>query len=465
MVLWIGIDDTDSLQGMCTTFLATEIVRDLTQDFDLIGYPRLVRLNPNIPWKTRGNGAVCIRIGEGEGPGSIVGSIAGRFIVSYRRGRTPQNMEAVAKRVARLVECWSRFEDPTTNPAFVVLGKQPTAGLYWKAVRGVVSKRYARVVSQGRGLMRPYKNGRGLIGALASVAWRPHDRTYEILTYRAREAWATNRQIDPGSVVRMDRAFPSTFNNYDYQTQQVVIAPHSPCPVLFGIRGDDPSILPAAMNLIEGERPERWLIFETNQGTDDHVSGGPPFGSWSTVRWSGAVQSLPRILPGGHVVVRVANLDFTAYEPSKQFRSVVRKLVPGDRVQAVGAMRRRPRTLNLEKLLVESTVDVPQKVANPWCSRCQKRAKSMGHQAGFRCVRCGKRFPVSAAIFAQIGRGLLPGWYEPPVFARRHLSKPLKRMHPKFTRDRVAQNELQKEPSVGVPPLPVQESVSRAREK
>ena len=89
----------------------------------------------------------------------------------------------------------------------------------------------------------------------------------------------------------------------------------------------------------------------------------------------------------------------------------------------------------------------------------------MGHQAGFRCVRCGKRFPVSAAIFAQIGRGLLPGWYEPPVFARRHLSKPLKRMHPKFTRDRVAQNELQKEPSVGVPPLPVQESVSRAREK
>src|SRR2546421_10712520 len=73
MVLWIGVDDTDSLQGMCTTFLATEIVRDLTQDLDLIGYPRLVRLNPNIPWKTRGNGAVCIRVGNGRGPTSIVG--------------------------------------------------------------------------------------------------------------------------------------------------------------------------------------------------------------------------------------------------------------------------------------------------------------------------------------------------------------------------------------------------------
>src|SRR2546427_7994220 len=101
MVLWIGVDDTDSLSGMCTTFLATEIVRDLTQDLDLIGYPRLVRLNPNIPWKTRGNGAVCIRVGNGSGPTSIVGSIAGRFIVSYRRGRTPQGMEAVAKRAGR----------------------------------------------------------------------------------------------------------------------------------------------------------------------------------------------------------------------------------------------------------------------------------------------------------------------------------------------------------------------------
>src|SRR5213594_5139555 len=83
MVVWIGVDDTDTLHGMCTTFLLTEIVRDLTEDLDLIGYPRLVRLNPNIPWKTRGNGAVCIRVGNGSGPGSIGGSIAGRFIVSY----------------------------------------------------------------------------------------------------------------------------------------------------------------------------------------------------------------------------------------------------------------------------------------------------------------------------------------------------------------------------------------------
>ena len=43
MVLWIGVDDTDSLGGMCTTYLATELIRALTEEYDLIGYPRLVR--------------------------------------------------------------------------------------------------------------------------------------------------------------------------------------------------------------------------------------------------------------------------------------------------------------------------------------------------------------------------------------------------------------------------------------
>src|SRR5438046_9938317 len=180
MVLWIGVDDTDSLRGMCTTFLATEIVRDLTADFDLIGYPRLVRLNPNIPWKTRGNGAVCMGFGEGVGRPFVVGSIAGRPIQAYSRGRTISEQAAVADRIAPLVERWSRFDDSTTNPAFAVLRGQPTPTLYWRAVRGVVSKGSAQDGARGLGVVRPYKNGRGLIGALAAIARRPRDRTHEL---------------------------------------------------------------------------------------------------------------------------------------------------------------------------------------------------------------------------------------------------------------------------------------------
>src|SRR3989442_3799682 len=89
MPLYLGVDDTDSLRGMCTTFLATELVRALGA-WDLIGYPRLVRLNPNIPWKTRGNGAICLRLGRGRGGRFEVGEIDGSPVVAFESGdRSP----------------------------------------------------------------------------------------------------------------------------------------------------------------------------------------------------------------------------------------------------------------------------------------------------------------------------------------------------------------------------------------
>ncbi|HYU07255.1 MAG TPA: tRNA(Ile2) 2-agmatinylcytidine synthetase, partial [Thermoplasmata archaeon] len=104
MVLWIGVDDTDSLQGMCTTFLATELVSELTKDRDLIGYPRLVRLNPNIPWKTRGNGAICLRFGRGVGPGTVVGEVENRPVRSFARARGRDTPASAHGRVETLVE-------------------------------------------------------------------------------------------------------------------------------------------------------------------------------------------------------------------------------------------------------------------------------------------------------------------------------------------------------------------------
>ena len=58
----VGIDDTDSPRGLCTTYLAYRIAVDLRPDVEVLCYPRLVRLNPNVPFKTRGNAAVCLKI-------------------------------------------------------------------------------------------------------------------------------------------------------------------------------------------------------------------------------------------------------------------------------------------------------------------------------------------------------------------------------------------------------------------
>jgi tRNA(Ile2)-agmatinylcytidine synthase len=428
MVLWIGVDDTDSLRGMCTTFLATEIVRDLTEDFDLIGYPRLVRLNPNIPWKTRGNGAICLRVGRGRGLGMPIGEIDGRRIRSYPRGSKEIAASDVVGRIAKLVERWSCFDDPTTNPAFVVLRRPPSAQLYWHAVRRMVTVNETRRAIRGLGVVRSYKEGRGIIGAAAATAWRPQDRTYEILAYREPSAWGTRRVVEPDSVKAMDRAFLTTFNNYDYANGRAVITPRSPCPVLLGIRGDRPQELEPAMGRVQGERPERWLIFETNQGTDDHVIRGRPRVQFTTVDFDGHVTSAPATIEGGHVVFEVEGDAVTAYEPSKQFRKIIRLLVPGDHVRVIGAVRGSPKTVNLEKIEIVRLAEVSRKLANPRCSDCGGSMKSRGFAAAYRCTRCGHLEPRDREIRVPVVRRLAVGWYEPPVGSRRHLSKPLKRM-------------------------------------
>ena len=59
----LGVDDTDSIRGGCTTYIASLLVEKLKRlNVKFLDYPNLIRLNPNVPWKTRGNGAICLRI-------------------------------------------------------------------------------------------------------------------------------------------------------------------------------------------------------------------------------------------------------------------------------------------------------------------------------------------------------------------------------------------------------------------
>ena len=61
--MYIGFDDTDSPKGMCTTYLAYKMVKTLKKEkVTFLDFPNLIRFNPNIPWKTRGNGAVGLTI-------------------------------------------------------------------------------------------------------------------------------------------------------------------------------------------------------------------------------------------------------------------------------------------------------------------------------------------------------------------------------------------------------------------
>ncbi|HUL38916.1 MAG TPA: tRNA(Ile)(2)-agmatinylcytidine synthase [Methanomassiliicoccales archaeon] len=429
--MYVAFDDTDSTRSMCTTFLATEVVRAL-REYDLIGRPRLVRLNPAVPWKTRGNGALAMRLGEGRGTPSRIGRIGGKEVLCYPAQKGEADIDVVLEKCSRLIDHWSRTEEDA-SPGLVVSRSRPSPSLYWQAVRAIVERERVEGELQRIGaLSYQLAGGRGIIGAAAAMSWRPRDRTYETLVYRRRGAWGKPRKVSPTDVERLDALFPSTFNNFDREACRTAIVPHSPCPILFGVRGDDPEETARAAASIRSEPKDRWLTLLSNQGTDDHIISDGALLPWSSYLVRGKVAEGPRTIPGGHVLFQLETgsgdlLDCAAYEPSKGFRSVVRRLIPGDEVEAMGELRESPRTLNLEKLHVIGLAIGRRKASNPLCRSCGKSMGSMGRGGGYRCKRCRTR-AAKGESWDLVERGIEPGWYEPPVCSRRHISKPLKRM-------------------------------------
>jgi len=429
---FLAFDDTDSPEGMCTTYLAALVLEEL-REYDLIGLPRLVRLNPNIPWKTRGNAAICLPLGEASGQGKLCGSLHGENIRYYSNGKPVDPRELVA-RTSKVLEKVAKFDCEQTNPGIVAANKRLPPALYWEAVRGIVPlKRVEHLLRESGAAWKKYKKGRGVIGAAAAVSWRPRDRTWEVIAYRSPKRFGTPRKIDPRSVIAMDKGTRATFNNYDYENGHIAIAPGSPCPILFGIRGDSARELLRARAMIKGEPPDKWLLFLTNQATEDHIVSRrvSELEPMMSARVRATVAAHSTTIAGGHVFVRVSDgdeIDAAFYEPSRSFREIARQLLPGDEVTLYGSVRKVPRSLNVEKMQVRALVDHLTKVRNPVCSDCGKSMGSMGLNQGFRCKKCGAKAGPEAAEWILAPRALKPGWYEPPVASRRHLHKPIRRM-------------------------------------
>ncbi len=402
------------------------------QEYDVIGYPRLVRLNPNIPWKTRGNGAVSIRLGEGVGKKFLIGEIGNEKYYGYSGFKSNDNisMNDAGKRLEKIIDKYAFFDDRNTNPAFVVMEKKPTQGLYWDAVRKIVNLNdVKKILRQNNATYHGYKNKRGLIGATSAISWRPKDKTYEIIAYREKKKIGSKRKINGKSVIKMDKKFSFTFNNYDYENKKIVIAPSSPCPVLFGIRGNKPDLI-KPMEIIKSEKINRWFIFETNQGTDEHLQKKKigNINAYESVIAKGKILSKPKTIQGGHVIFSISEnnhqIDCAAYEPTKNFRNLIRELEKNDFVTVFGGVRKKPLTINIEKIKIESLADVYEKII-PSCPKCGKKMKSIGKNQGYRCRKCGIK--TKKIQTKKIERKIKTGFYEVPVCARRHLSKPLKR--------------------------------------
>jgi len=427
--MFVAVDDTDSMKGNCTTFLATEIINEF-KDLDLIGNPRLVRLNPATPWKTRGNGSLVMRLGKGTGKKRFIGMIGGREIYCFDHCTSYEpDPEKMKERIIPLIE--AHHEDDS-DPGLLISKVKPSQSLYWRGVRTILDRSIIdKEIERIGGTTFEIGCGRGLIGCTCGMAWRPKDTTFELLSYRPSSRWGTERVFDPISIRDVEHGYPTTFNSWEDRMQKVAMVPSTPCPVMYGLRGDVESDLIEASGKIWTEPIERWMVFLTNQGTDDHLITEPkvliPNQSYIL---KGTVVSQPWHISGGHVFIdletKFGTVTCGAYEPSKEFRFTLDWLVPGDEVEVLGELRDEPRTLNIEKIHVLSVADEYRKISNPVCPDCGRTMKSAGNGQPYRCKQC--HTSSDEPVLEPVRRQIVPGWYEPPTAARRHLSKPLKRM-------------------------------------
>lgn len=423
VTLHIGIDDTDSPRGGCTTYIAALLVEKLSNmGATFIDYPNLIRLNPNVPWKTRGNGALCLRIKCDD-----------------------TTMDEIFEIVADTVEENSDLKFKNTDPGIVFFkGTRvplPIRRFAKKTIQSIVKMEYAlRLIEESKAEALGYGTGYGLVGALAAIGETLEgDHTYEAIAYRTPENWGTKRQVCISSIKEMNRQTKSqTFNNLDPETQRILITPRGPDPILYGIRGETAEIVVHAHNIVEQLEPiERWVVFRTNQGTDAHLKkvktivDVKPF---HPVNFVGTVISPPRLIPKRHRIFTVeddtSKVDCAAYEPTGTLRRAARELIGGDILEISGGVRpsssEHPLTVNLEKLRI---IKLAPKLTkwNPLCPKCGRRMGSMGVGQGFRCKKCAFRSSNMKKITVSQKRSLSEGLYITSPRSQRHLTKPLSR--------------------------------------
>ncbi len=419
--LHIGLDDTDSPSGGCTTYIGAVLVEKLSEiGCSFLDYPNLIRLNPNIPWKTRGNGAVCLRV------------------------LCPISEQSLVEKIS--IETLRRFSmsEINTDPAVAILEGDVPEDLE-EFSKHVITD--VATTAEAMKFIKDYciryktlSGDRGIIGALAAIgALLKQDHTYELIAYRLSISRTKKRGVDPDSVRVMDAATrPSTFSNIDYETGRILITPRGTDPIIYGIRGETPYAVLDAHRMIKAyDQVERWVIFRTNHGTDSHLTPVPDLSHVKPhcpIIVTGVVSSQPRTIAGGHVIFSLSDqtgkVDCAAYEPTGGFRDKVRELIVGDVVQVFGGVRPASNsfrnTVNLEKIRI---LKLAQKVIhmNPRCPQCAAKMESEGRFQGFRCAKCGiEDFNVPKCKVAVI-RHLEETLYLPPVRAHRHLTKPLAR--------------------------------------
>ena len=386
---WIGLDDTDEREHGCTTHDFNDLLNTLVNMGIKIEDPRLVRLWPFAPQRTRGNAALSARV-KCDDFGQLESILQHWFQSKYDHVQQTDY-------------------DHSAQPTLLVTPNQLPESMYWETVRDHVqlqvrhnelSKFEHRLWHTKAGLM-------GLIGATAAIAWRGNeDWTWECTAWRLGKG---PRDVPLHCVEEMASKFPGTFLNRDPNAKRSMIAPRTPCPVLYGIRGETKTDVVDAHHYLQSlpvEKSASYRAFRSNQATDDHLE----------YRHTSTVDEI-NIMKGGHVEI-LAEQKILSFSPGGSVNRLAQSLEKGDVIEWYG-LPDSSGTFHLEKLKL---VQGQRNHKRPKC-KCGSRFKSKGENQPLKCPDCGLTTEKTWE-----SHSIQSNWAEPPVSTRRHLSKPLSRI-------------------------------------
>ena len=387
---WFGLDDTDEREYGCTTHDFDSLVRYMTSAGYIVEDPRLVRLWPFAPTRTRGNAALAAAVTTRDYIG--LESAMNEWFSNRFADIAPRDAAHSAQPVLLLREC-----------------KLPES-MYWNTVQNHVelSDRILELEDHSHRYWSTSAGLGGLIGASAAIAWQGNDDcTWECTVWRNKQSGP--RIVPEKLVFEMAEKFPSTFLNRDPNAERSLIAPRTPCPVLYGIRGESKQGVLDAHEFLQNNGAETssgHRVHRSNQATDDHLIGSE----------SGCIQQI-RVRQGGHVEIDVGK-TLLAFSEGGDLNQLAQNLKPGDSIEWWG-LTNTDESVHLERLRL---IRGERNRSRPIC-KCGTRYKSQGRGQSLKCPKCSS-FHQNVWCFDIDSSD----WKEPPPSHRRHLSKPLSRM-------------------------------------
>ncbi len=405
-IVMIGLDDTDHPEVGCTTHSLNELISKISEEnqSDVLER-RLVRLWPFASRRTRGNGALSVMI-----------SVKSDSITDFER-ICEKWFEDLSKSISEHPEGGTK-----ASPCLVIAYNQTPESWYWESVRGEVDLggRRKEVEDSGARIFE-LDEGWGIIGASAAISWVPDEHSsWELIAWRDGARIGTRRDVSHQAVLEMAQNHPETFLNRDPTKNKGLIAPRTPCPVLYGIRGESSNSVTEAhlwmQNRDDVEDSQSWAPHRTNQMSDDHLVGV----------CRGTVLTLPHEGRGAHTNLQVLTngmmTSLVVFKEGGQVNKLVRQLMPGDQVDWLG-LEAPDGSIHLERVALRSAV--PRISSRPSC--CGKTMRSAGRNQSLRCLICGdSREKVWLSIpWSPVGVSSTSGWFEPSPSQRRHLAKPL----------------------------------------